>query len=520
MKIAIFAALCLLALGVFWQYDPANHRLEPDPSYMLYAGQQILRGKPPYVGVTIVKTPLTAILSAGAIAPGRGIGLNDIFAARAGFMVLGALLVGVVYLFGASLWTRWAGVFTALALIGSEMLGSTLAEGPAPKVLFVLFGVMALWLTRRRHYLWAGAAGALSFLSWQPGLLFVAAALLGAVLEAIHPDSESRVGISSGIVRFKPVAVTLLGAVIPIALVALYLAFGDALAAGIRQTLFANTSYLDTVTTRRSVFQTMATNAGRIVRLAPRCLSDESGLLALRVLGVIGFSAAALWAWLRKKDSQPLRRTAPLWLAMSGIVGFTLLDLQSCPDFMPFVPFVALGTGWLVWQVVTFVKNIFGSKRTTLPARSQALPLIAAGVLVAYVVYGLLSSMGEPRTPDLAAQQELANNISRYLAPGDQLQQFGDAVTLILLERENATRFIHLGQKQGEGVLRAEGLSEQALIEQLTQAHPRVITLSRTKDETWAKPLYEFIRARYQLAESYDAASGGTLQVTDVYVLK
>lgn len=519
MKIAMFAALCLCALGVFWQYDPANHRLEPDPSYMLYAGQQILRGKPPYVGVTIVKTPLTAILSAGAIAPGRGIGLNDIFAARAGFMVLGALLVGIAYLFAATLWTRWAGVFTALALIGSEMLGRTLAEGPAPKVLFVLFGVMALWLTRRRHYVWAGAAGALSFLAWQPGLLFVAAALLGAALEAVQPDSESHIESSSRIARLKPVVLTLLGAFAPIALVALYLAFGNALEAGIRQTLFANTSYLDTVTTRRNVFQTMATNAGRIVRLAPRCLSDESGLLALRVLGVVGFSAAALWAWLRNRNSQPFQRSAPLLLATLGITGFTMLDLQSCPDFMPFVPFLALGTGWLLWQVVALVIRIFGAQRPNSLTR-QVLPLIAALALIAFAVYGLLNSMGEPRTPDLAAQQQLANNISRYLAPGDQLQQFGDAVTLILLGRENATRFIHLGQKQGDGVLRAEGLSEQALIEQLTQAHPKVITLSRTKDETWAKPLYEFFRARYQLVESYDAASGGTLQVTDVYMLK
>lgn len=501
--LAVSALLCLVALMVFWQYDPANHRLESDPSYMLYAGQQILRGHPPYVGVTIVKTPLTAMLSAGAIAAGRALNLDDIFAARAAFILLAALLAGVLYLYAAALWTRWAGGFAALALIGSEMLGKTLGDGPAPKVLFILFGMTALWLTLRRRYFWAGALGALSFLSWQPGLLFVAAAAIGALLDG---------GPSSTVFRLPSL---FLGALVPLALVAVYLALGDALVAGIRQTFFANASYLDTVTAHRSVLETMGVNAARLPRLAPRCLSDEGLILAARVIGILGFCAAGIAAWARRREGARGAQIAPLLFALLVIGGFTLVDLQSCPDLLPFVPFLALGTGWLLGEIVGQSDRVLAHSPRGKRAR-YAVPAAIVILLAIYAIYNLLTT---PPLPGLAAQQQMARSINRYLAPGDKLQQFGDAVALILLKRENATRYIHLGQKQGEGVVRAEGFVPQELPALLAQARPRVITLSRAKDEVWAKPLYEFLADHYHLAESFGVDQGGTPQITDVYVL-
>src|SRR5436190_1438691 len=181
---AICIALVLAFLAVSWQYDPQQRKLRADPSIMLYVGQQILRGNPPYATVTIVKTPMTGILAAGAIATGRVFGWSDVFGARAGFMVLGGLLVAVTFLCGTALFSRTAGLFASLAILGMDGVSQRVTDGPSPKVPFILFGIAALWLTARKHWFWAGVAAALSFLTWQPGAAFVVALWVAVFLNA------------------------------------------------------------------------------------------------------------------------------------------------------------------------------------------------------------------------------------------------------------------------------------------------------------------------------------------------
>lgn len=98
------------------------------------------------------------------------------------------------------------------------------------------------------------------------------------------------------------------------------------------------------------------------------------------------------------------------------------------------------------------------------------------------------------------------------------MQQFGDTLLLIVTRRENATRFVHLGEKQGLGILTAEGVSMEQLIEQLRDANPRVITLSRAKGKAWAQPLYAWLEANYRLDSTYGASEGGTQKEMDVYL--
>src|SRR5438552_581083 len=96
----LFILWTLFALVVLWQYDPVQRKLDADASFMVYAGQQILRGHAPYVGVGIVKLPVSPLVAALGIAMGRTFGLDDILAARLAFWLCAGLTVGAVYLVG------------------------------------------------------------------------------------------------------------------------------------------------------------------------------------------------------------------------------------------------------------------------------------------------------------------------------------------------------------------------------------------------------------------------------------
>lgn len=499
-------AIGLLALTVWlgFQYNPAQRRLRADPSIMLYVGQQILRGNPPYRSVTIVKTPAAGILAAGALQAGRLIGWDDVFSARVGFIGLAGLLVAVTFLAGAALWSRWAGLYAAFMLLGMDILLQRAADGPSPKVPFILFGIASIWLGARQRWLLAGAAAALAFLTWQPGLIFVAAVALGAFLNAREQ-------------RWRAAGMTLLGALAPVALVGGYLALTGALDAGLRQSFGANASYFGSNKLGAGLLGVIGGNAASVASETPGCFTAEEWFLPLGILGLLGSFAAAVWQ-ARRRAFASLFLLTPLALSFLVLAGFTLIDFQSCADVLPFFPYLALGGGWLGWQVVRLVTGSGTGGEAARRERMAAVVGAALGAMLLY--YGLTDTLNARGGEGLAQQRELAATINRQLGPSDTFQQFGDAVFLVLLGRENATPFMHLGNKQGAGVLRAEGITPDELPQIVARAHPRVITLSRAKEQPWAEPLYTWIQANYTLTDSYDVTGGGTPQQTDLYVLK
>ncbi len=519
LTLAVCAALLLSFLVVSWQYGPQQRKLRADPSIMLYVGQQILRGNPPYATVTIVKTPMTGILAAGAIATGRALGWTDVFAARAGFMVLGGLLVVVTFLCGAALFSRTAGLFAALALLGMDGVSQRVTDGPSPKVPFILFGIAALWLTARKQWFWAGVAAVLSFLTWQPGAAFLIVVWVGAFLTA---RSEWK----------RALGQSLAGIVTPLLFVGLYLGLSGALDPALKQVFAANASYLNSSKVGAGILNVVRENITNVTAQAPQCFRDEQLFLALGVAGMLGIAAFAVWWWRKStRDGEtrffepallmdslqgkngflaPLFLYAPLLLSAGALFAFTLVDFQSCADVLPFFPYLALGIGWVAALGITLLTPRI---RTTWFA-----PAAAAFVCVLLLAYGLADVVRGTRATGLEQQHEMASRIAAQLGADDDIQQFGDAVLLVLLQRENATRFIHLGDKQGAGILRAEGVPPEQLPNLIATQHPRMITLSRAKDQPWAEPLYDWIAKNYTRVEGYDAQSGGTPQVTEIYI--
>jgi hypothetical protein len=525
INIFFFALWTLVGLGILWIFDPINRKLDADASFMLYAGQEILRGHAPYVGVAIVKLPVSPIVAAIGIAVGRVFQWDDLVAGRIAFWLCAGLTVGAVYWVGVLLkpasvfWrTEFAqtsqvsgillGSLAAIVLLTCQALGIQVAEGPEAKLPMICAGMFCVVFATRRQFFGAGVLGAISFMAWQPGLIFVAGAVLCSL---IVPE------------RKRAFVYALAGVAVPIILVGGYLVLNGALGSMLHQAFGANATYFQEKKQGAGFFGMILGNAAKVYGVALECSDTEMFLTRLSVIGLIGGAAVLVWRVVSQVAGQRLQvasasNLAGIMLLVSGagLFGFSFLDLQKCSDLVPLLPFMALGAGALLFTLAYVLARVVMRGLNQAETRS----MLGAGVVIVALTlgYGIHAVLVVPPQPGtLAQQRDFARQLSAELTNTDRVQQFGDAVFLVLTGRENATRYVHLGEKQGLGIFTAEDVSMDMLIAELHTANPRVITLSRAKDKNWAQPLYAWIEANYTLQSSYGATDGGTVKETDVY---
>lgn len=505
-------AWSVIAFLVFWQYDPVRRKLDADASFMLYAGQQILRGHAPYVGVGIVKLPVSPLVAATGIGAGRLVGLDDILAGRIAFALCAAVSVGALFVLGARItqvvtengsntFALLTGSFAAATLLSYQALGVQVAEGPEAKLPMICAGMLCLALLAYRKFFAAGIAAVLSFMAWQPGLIFVAAAFLAAFVAQPRTRSLLR---------------TLAGVVIPPILIGAYLALNGAFASMLRQAFGANANYLGEKKVAVGILSVVSGNVAKVWDMNMLCSATETPLVAFGFLGMFAGGAFLLWRLWKPRDARLFISTVPLLLSGAALFGFSLLDLQACSDVVPLLPYLALGVAFLLALVLFYGARLLTRSLSQSSVRIER--IVGVSLLVMLVAYGALDAFRVPRQNRLDQQRELARQLENLLQPGDRVQQFGDTVFLVMTGRENATRFVHLGEKQGLGILTSEGVSIENLVEQLDAAHPRLLTLSRAKGKEWAVPLYHWIEAEYTLQTSYTASEGGTQTGTDVWL--
>lgn len=512
-----FGVWTLLALVVLWQYDPVNYRLDDDASFMLYAGQQILRGVAPYTGVAIVKLPLSPLLAALGIGAGRLFGVDDILAGRIVFWLCAGLTVGAVYLIGAQVaqylpfrgrsedpkalgtWERAAGwlvgSFSAVVLLSWQVLGTQVARGPEAKLPMICAGMVWVVLIARRRFFWAGVAGALAFLAWQPGLVFVAAALLsGAVVST----------------RRRALFAALGGALVPLLLVGIYLGANGALGSMFRQAFGANANYLGDKKFAAGLGGVLLANVTKLREVSFECNLTEAPFLLLAMVGLVGGGVWLVWRLLRARDAQAFLDLFPLGLSGAALFGFSLLDLQKCSDVIPLMPYYALGAGGLLGGAFLLGVSVL-ARASSAPRHenTRALTVLYGGgalLLVILFWYGARDAFALAPQNGLAEERATAAEIEARLAPGDRVQEFGNTGFLVITRRDNATRFIHLGEKQGLGIFTAEGITLDEVVAQVRTANPRAILLSRAKNKEWAAPLYAWINENYVADAVYNAS--------------
>lgn len=414
----------LLALLVFAQYG-FDGELVPDNAVLLYAGQQMAEGIPPYQSAATLKGPLAQLVLGAAIAVGRTAGWDDVLTARILFWLVSGLTVALVARLGASIWdSPRAGLFAAIIMTGCIGYARHAASGPRYKTLMLLFFVLALLLTVRKRWFAAGAAGALAYLVWQPSALLPAVTLLLAACERA---------------RGRALAATAAGVALPVAAIVTWGA-----AAGISGEL-----------AQRLFLFSLPLVAGR----EPQDLASHLYIPAraiLRSYGAWMFAAlpAALAVFLsafRKHRRQlgswrEALRTSPLSVVLVVFVLFifwSLFDFQGYADFYPLLPPVVLGCGALLARIAGVANGYFGTGAGGRPGAGAWAGAAIVGLLLFWAYTGVHAA-GEKSRGGLAHQRQAALEIERRYGGAFRLVSVCDPAPLVLLRRTNPNPFICL----------------------------------------------------------------------------
>lgn len=504
-----FLALSLFAGLVYLRSDIITQPLPHDTTFHIYAGQQMLIGHAIYRDVAIIKAPLSDFGSALAILAARAAGITDTMGARIFFLLVAMASVGVTFLAGRTFFGQRAiGVLAALIMAGYDFFGFRAVTGPEPKALLILFGLAALILIQKRRWFWAGMCAALATLAWQPGAMLgaivVAAALaepfLGAGRDVAHTTPQNtrrRRAVRQGISAIA-------GSAIPFALLFVYLIGNDALIAARNATIGANLVHFATEARQIPLLATFSANLAKMASDAPvYCFPTELPLVGFGALGFLGIVAAEIVQGAsRRRVPINLERT-PFILYALGFVVLSVVDYDFCPDLIPLLPVIAIGSGWLVWQFAALVGRV-SSRGEGAQAKSRAQPIAftaGAGVVLISAFWNV--PYYQPTNFTYQDQQDVARVAEENLKPGDSILTFGDTIILTELHRDNASKILHLGSKSGLGVLAFEPRQVQGMIDGFQRKPPKLVSLARETRPQWTRPFYHWLNTNYNLLEAF-----------------
>lgn len=508
LELGIGLALTLIAAEYALSYNIFMQALPQDTTYHIYAAQQILDGHAIYRDVAIIKAPLADFVTAFALAFGRAAGISDIMSAR-----LMSLLVAV----GTTLTTYWAGralfhsrtvgLIAGLLMAGWDFYGLRAVTGPEPKAFLILFAMPALVFIAQKRWFAAGVCAALATLAWQPGLMVAALATAAAFLapwldqERVPRAHVARAGLGN-------VGRVLGGAALPFALVAVYLAWNDALTPAWNAAIGANLTHFNNEQARAPLWQIARDNLVEIfVTDARYCYSPQENWLWLTgALGFGGILALQISDARRAKRAPVDLERTPFILYALGFMAFSLIDFDFCPDLFPLLPIVAISNGWLAWRLARAASRLANELFPRFQPRVVQWAL--TGVIVLALSYVYLWDVRNYTVTGTNFQDQLyaVEIAKKYLAPGDTVLSFGNAIILVELQMPNASKIIHLGSKSGQGVLAFEPGGIQGMVYDLNLKPPKLITLARDKELEWAAPFYAWLNEFYEPAETLPRA--------------
>jgi hypothetical protein len=358
------------------------------------------------------------LFSGGAIAIGRSFGADDVHAVRVGYLVLTGLSVVAGYLAATLLFgSIEAGLLGAAAFAAFRAFAMDGLGGPNPKTPGVLLATLATALLVRRRWFWAGAAGSLAALTWQPLAVYVLVAF-GAACAWSEPGRRLRAAFA-----------VLVGAAIPALGTAAYFVGARAWSE-----LWESAVVIALTGTQRRA-ATLPERIGHIVSVVDRDFG-ASGLLLWGGLAALGVLAAirVRRGW---RDRASLIRD-PILLGVSvplvALLAFSLIDFQGYDDAYPLLPYAALGVAGIGAAASA------RAWRGTAGRARNAIGLVAIGLVLAS-----LASYSAPRPADatLVTQRRDAAEVDALLGDG-VLYALGNPALLVLTDRTNPSRFILL----------------------------------------------------------------------------
>jgi len=384
--------------------------LTRDDAALLYAGQQLAEGIPPYRSVATLKGPLAQLVAGSGVAAARAAGWDDVLTVRVLFLLAALVAVALVARLGQEvLGSRRGGFIAALVLAGGLGSARLPAGGPRYATVMLVFLALGLLQTERRRWFSAAAAGSLAYLTWQPAALLPAATLLLAGLEPR---------------RARALAAAATGAAAPVALVT-----ARAAARGILGELALRIFLFDLPYLKREPrglgahlrvpLETVERVSGRWMLAA-----TAAALVAVLLAAVARRRGSASWAATLRDG-----RGSVLLLTFPGFLLWSLLDFQGYGDFYPLLPGIAVGSAGLLELLLAAVGG--GAGRWLSAAAAACLLLGAFTVARSTRAVGL--------DEQAAAAREI---VRRY--PQRRLVSIGDPVALVVLRRRNPNPYLFI----------------------------------------------------------------------------
>ncbi|MBI2845902.1 MAG: DolP-mannose mannosyltransferase [Chloroflexi bacterium] len=478
----LFGALFLISGLIFWQLGIDRLPLTPDRSMQVYIAQEILRGQPPYRSVFFPKTPLTAILGSASILIGNTFGLIDLISVRILFLILGCLGVAFLFLVTKAITPNiWARLASALTLMGFGLWATSSAAGPEPKILTMFSGLISLWFLAEKRWLIAGFFSGLSFLTWQPGAIFLTLSWV-VPLSTRTPE------------RVKSFLQSVLGSMLPIALLGVYLLSSDALLPALRQTIVSQLFFLAQRQNLLSGGWSLERTILRLLQGGTRILEEELGLVVLGVMGWLGITLETVFS--RQRNGKDNVNPWPLLLSGYGWLLFSFLDLQAAPDLIPVLPYLSMGSGWIVLMVIRVLSQL--PARGLSKARGGVLSTATIGaimiLLTANAFKGSILPAEEKLLLSLQEQMVEAEQLQAMLGTEGKVQALGDLSLLVLSERQNQTPLIHLGPKH-YNLARSEPGGLEKILQEIEESPPRLMIVDRRNwNRSWVQPFLQFAR--------------------------
>lgn len=489
---ALAIALFLFAAMLMLMYKPFSQIEVGDSAGYDYIAQSILRGQVPYRHVVDIKTPGSMYLSAGAMAAGKLVGLRDVVSVR----LFQSLLVGflcVVTFYVARVYLR----NTMAALIGgafpliSYKFAEWMVVGTQPKLSMMLFGMLSLLFIAKDKPFWAGAFSMLSFMCWQPGLMFTGVAVL--IL--------SRYLTSWRDLRAMKVV---LGGALPIAVVLGYFYSQSALGDLWAWTITFNYSVFAPETQRDAMG-----GLNHIWSVTKRAFGADAFLAPLGIAGFVLFATERVRARLNRRESTELFREAIL-IPPAVYFGFCIINMQAGPDLIPFIPFFAMFTGWLLVRLGELAVSSARARPTKirwdLLAPGAALTVFLLVALARGVAYRI------PPSFTLQDQDRAFEKIAAQLSPDDKVYVHGYAELLVFLNRPNLNQYTFLNQGIDGFAASRRGGDFKLILDEMESQTPKLVVLSRMKTVASRELLEGWVAEHYSLFESLPSA--------DVYIRK
>ena len=484
----LWPALMFLGAGLhFVSFDLVHQPIATDISFYLYYAARTAHGDLPYVDFFEHKTPLGIYAGAWLYQLGEALGVDPLYAIRAGYLLLAALTATVMGVIFARLKNNrplagWIGLF---AFCGFGLLGVMPAAGNIPKMIGMLGAGLSMLAVDRRRWIWAGIWAGVAGLDWQPCGAAVGAGVLLAALCTSH--------------RFRSACRAVVGMALPFLPVLAYFAIKGALGT------FLNMIFVTSLTKASQDPMSFGDRCDMIFWMLGWYCVDEMWLAVAAGVGLLWF----LVFLVRRIKT----RRSPFLVGLAcyhyGVIAFSLADFQGHGDLFIMEGSMAFFAG------VTLVGLYYGLRRACLRfggrrARASR-PVLATAAMLALLVLVRPSFLRAgwrvnhpPIAPDgttLSAQRDVAKKFFQVVGDGDVLlvrQQellfLGKGTNCLGFVTWNQGTYSHLKQGDEDMMATFARLAKPADPDALIIPEPWLADLGSSPLGAWLLPDYRCLK--------------------------